>query len=108
MSQGHVEAVTERVAALLRENPSLRDDDRLLQITYLEKYYDLNTVLGQEAFSTLKTIFTTCPSYETLRRSRQKIQESGKYLGNNRKKRNDELNALKAFSRKTPEQIINI
>lgn len=108
MSQDNVEAVTERVASLLKENHSLRDDDRKLWITYLDRYYHLSSILGPEAFETFQIILEKCPSYETVRRSRQKLQESGKYLGNNRKKRNQELEELREYSRKTPEQIFRI
>jgi hypothetical protein len=108
MYQDNVEAVTERVASLLKEDKSLRDDDRKLWITYLDRYYNLSRILGSEAFETFKMILEKCPSYETVRRSRQKLQESGKYLGKNRKKRNKEIQELREYSRKTPEQIFRI
>lgn len=108
MSQENMGAVTERVSSLLKENPSLRDDDKKLWVTYLERFYGLRTVLGEEAFETFIMIMEQCPSYETVRRSRQKLQEAGKFLGDNRRKRNNELRELREFSKKTPEQIINI
>jgi hypothetical protein len=108
MYQDNVEAVTERVASLLKEDKSLRDDDRKLWITYLDRYYSLSRILGSEAFENFKMILEKCPSYETVRRSRQKLQESGKYLGKNRKKRNKEIQELREYSRKTPEQIFRI
>lgn len=98
----------ERVCSLLKENPTLRDDDRKLWVTYLDRYYNLRNILGPEIFETFKIILEKCPSYETVRRSRQKLQESGKYLGKNRKKRNQELEELREYSRKTPEQIFRI
>lgn len=108
MSQENVEAVTERVASLLNTNPDLRDDDRKLWVSYLVEYCDLKDSLGHEAFQIFLSVIEKCPSYETVRRSRQKLQEAGKFLGNNRKKRNEDLRELKEFSKKTPEQILNI
>ena len=102
------QAVTQRVAVLLGTRKYLRDDDKKLWIAYLEKNHNLRSVLGEEAFKAFSQIMETCPSYETVRRSRQKLQESGKYLGANRKKRIQEQRELVAFGKQTPEQIFNI
>jgi len=63
----------EQVANILKVSSAARNSDRELLILYMQKF-------GMEL--TLKQIekFRKMPSTETIRRSRQAIQEQGKYL----------------------------
>jgi len=63
-----------RVERILKNYPETRGSDKLLQIKYLNQYQ--NTNFSQEQIQAL----LKAPSLESIRRSRQKIQEAGKYL----------------------------
>jgi hypothetical protein len=77
----------ERVAFLLENYPSLRDDDKKLWVSYLVMFHNLQDVLTrQPPFESLcnlllKENVSTC---ETLRRLRQKLQENGSYEKQNK------------------------
>lgn len=84
----------ERVKKILEDNVSSRDSDKILWLNYLVEFHGLKEVLGEDNYLALKNIIMSdkTPTMETLRRIRQKYQESGKYVG---KKRLDRLNEAK-------------
>lgn len=65
--------VEERVCKILEGFPATRSSDRLLQEKYLDIYHNITTFAQQTASE-------ESPSTESIRRSRQKIQASGRYL----------------------------
>lgn len=89
-----INSVKYKVAKVLEKAPSTRDCDKLLWLAYMVNFHGLRAKLGDVAYFTLKGILTSpeCPSQESIRRVRQKYQESGMYKGtaNVKRKRKDE------------------
>ena len=67
--------IRDRVAAILRDYPEARNDDKTLLIIYMQ-HEGLNLSHAQ-----IQT-FRKMPSVETIRRSRQQLQMEGKYPAN--------------------------
>lgn len=63
---------TQRVKAILEYSTAARNSDTALQIIYMQK---AGMKLSPEQIETFRKL----PSMETIRRIRQKLQESGKY-----------------------------
>ncbi|MHB1418708.1 MAG: hypothetical protein ACYCX4_03850 [Bacillota bacterium] len=64
--------VTKRVEALMNEKPACRNSDKILIIEYFRKYHGV---------AIPKMILDGgMPAFETVRRSRQRIQREGKFL----------------------------
>ena len=70
--------------------PETRDDDRLLIMKFFELNTNIKNTVGPAAWAAFETVFLVGPSFESIRRARQKIQEKGKYIGH----RQDERSAL--------------
>lgn len=69
--------ITQQVENILKVSKTSRNSDKELQIIYMQKSgMDLDARQVQK--------FRDMPSLETLRRVRQKIQESGKYKADQR------------------------
>lgn len=64
--------ITNQVANILRAIPSTRSSDKELLVIYMQKS-------GMNLSPAQIEKFRSMPSFETLRRVRQKIQEDGKY-----------------------------
>lgn len=64
--------VAQRVENILRVSQAARNSDRELIIIYMQK-------LGMELTPKQIEIFRHMPSVETIRRTRQALQEQGKY-----------------------------
>lgn len=70
-----------RVAYLLSKYSKTRENDKLLLISYLMIWHRLHKRIGAEAMAVVKeVIFDEMPSFESIRRIRQKFQEGGAYL----------------------------
>ena len=65
--------IHDRVQSILKSVPKTRDSDKELQIIYLQKS-------GMNLSPEQIALFKRMPSMETIRRTRQAIQEKGKYL----------------------------
>jgi hypothetical protein len=64
--------VMQRTEQLLTEEPATRNSDKILIVRYLNKFHginDIHQILCQDV-----------PSFETIRRSRQRIQAQGRCL----------------------------
>jgi len=72
-------SVKERVEWLLKNYPETRNDDRYLIILYLRYFTPMRRYLDFVPYKVIKDL----PSFETIRRVRQLIQEKGKYLPTN-------------------------
>jgi general stress protein 26 len=68
-----LKTVQKRVEKILEVHKIARNDDRFLIAAYLKKYHDIETF--KEYFFKNEG----CPTVETIRRTRQKIQEKGLY-----------------------------
>lgn len=82
--------VKDCVEFLLKNYPSTRDDDKKLWLAYLNLFCELSDKINKakipsDAFKQVLLDEET-PSTETIRRVRQKFQESGMYVGNKREK----------------------
>lgn len=64
--------VTQEVEAILRDHKQARNSDKALMAYYMQKS-------GMNLTKEQLLIFKDMPSMETIRRIRQKLQESGKY-----------------------------
>lgn len=91
--------VKDKVAWILNKYPNTRDSDKLLWIAYLVTYHDLRNQIGDEAYNKMKSIIMdkNTASMESVRRVRQKLQEDGLYLGENRKQRLDEADEVREY-----------
>lgn len=80
----------DRVELLLKKFPATRDNDKLLWLAYAVHYKDLRSVFNNAgAYRVFKSwlLSSGVPTFESVRRVRQKFQESGKYVGTSRKSR---------------------
>ena len=73
------------VGRILRRNKQARDDDKILWLEFMNETQDLERKLGKRAYGKLVEEIAIAPAFDTTRRSRQKIQEQGRYLGKKRK-----------------------
>jgi hypothetical protein len=84
-----LEKAKDRVEYLLRQFPETRDCDRLLWLAYLCTFHNLQGAIREHGYAGLRKIVcdpATC-SMESVRRTRQKFQEGGRYLGEKRQER---------------------
>lgn len=72
----HIKTVRARVEDILERHPSTRGDDRILLYRYYKEY---EPSLMQIKFTDFMS-FLRATNPETIRRSRQKINEEGKFL----------------------------
>jgi len=81
----------QKVSYLLDKWPQLRDSDKLLMLAYLCQFHNLMTVLGPEAYERLKAVVMAedTPSFESIRRVRQKLNQDGQYIGKSYKNRQE-------------------
>jgi len=70
----------DQVLSLLRKNPELRNDDKALRWAYLE---GLGLVVDIPLYGRMLSEYaeSKAPSFETIRRSRQKVQANHPELG---------------------------
>jgi len=69
--------VKDRVEYLLARYPDARNSDLYLTILYLRKFAELGKYIRYIPYNVIKKYEGI---FETIRRTRQKIQEQGKYL----------------------------
>ena len=100
ISKGIV-TVRDKVEQLLFEFDVLRDNDMLLWLAYLNRYHKLRELIGEANYQVLKNIIldSETPKFESIRRSRQKIQEAGVYQGKFRDERLGEQENVKDIIR---------
>ena len=67
-----LKTIAQRVEALLRQYPGTRNDDRELFVTYYGKYHGIDYYMPFGAVMRNKKL----PSFESIRRTRQKLQET--------------------------------
>lgn len=67
--------VAGKVFDILTEFPKTRDSDKLLWLTYMEKHHNLMRVLKKKPKKFLEFYLGDILSHETIRRTRQKIQQ---------------------------------
>ena len=72
-----LKTVKERVEWILQKYPNARNSDLYLTIIYLRKFTELGKYIK---FIPYEVIRKYDGIFETIRRTRQKIQEEGKYL----------------------------
>jgi len=82
-----IKKIKDKVLYILEKSKKSRDDDILLYFLYLNKFHDLSKKIGRSNVKILYSILKTAPYPESIRRSRQKLQEKGIFLGKRRKKR---------------------
>ena len=90
VSSGITACTKDRVAALLETYPSCRDSDIKLYLYYLAVYHELSPLIGKANCLKLMAVMMEAPPSESLRRVRQKLQEGGEYIGENRRARMSE------------------
>lgn len=94
--------IQEQVENLLKYLPETRNSDKALLIAYMQKY-GLNLTEQQIE------LFKKMPSTETIRRSRQIIQEQGKYAASDQvnEERYKKYQTVKQnIKYETPEQLL--
>jgi hypothetical protein len=96
-----IKTVQGKVQHLLEKHEVLRDDDHLLFIAYMNVFHGMRKLLGEEAYVKLRTLLLDkrTPKFEAIRRSRQKIQEGGVFLGKTRPKRLTEEENVRQYFR---------
>jgi len=78
----------EKIEHLLKNYPELRDDDRKLWLSYLITFHNLQDIfLCPKPFESLCDLLLKkeISNAETIRRIRQKFQQSGLYVGTEKK-----------------------
>lgn len=65
--------VKSQVEFTLKNYPETRNNDKLLQVTVLKNFYDVESIDD--------ILKPEVPSLESIRRCRQKLQSEGKYQG---------------------------
>ena len=90
---------SDKVYEILKMYPAARDSDLLLYLIYLDLYHGLSKKIGSEGFLRLLVLFSSknVPPPESIRRNRQKIQESGIFVGTKRKKRKKHAEEVRSF-----------
>jgi hypothetical protein len=88
------------VGSLLEQCPELRDSDKMLWLAYLNVEHNVGNVIGWDAYSKLKAVLLDerTPTMESVRRIRQKYQESGLYTGKKRKERMKEAVSVRDWA----------
>jgi hypothetical protein len=78
----HLQNNKEKVDYILRKYPETRDSDKKLWLAYMCIFKELKSKIGNEAYESLKGVVMAddTPAFESLRRVRQKLQESGQEL----------------------------
>lgn len=71
-----LKTVKERVEYILRKYPNARNSDLYLTILYLRKFTELGKYIKYIPYNVIKKYDGI---FESIRRSRQKLQEEGKY-----------------------------
>lgn len=92
----------DRVEYLLQNDPTTRDCDKKLWLLYLFTFHDLRSIDNVTMPSKRVTeilLAKDTPTAESIRRIRQKFQESGMYVGTKRKKKIEESEKVKDWSR---------
>lgn len=89
-----------KVETILRLHPEARDDDKLLWLAYMQTYGPLKTIHEnhRQAVSWFRSVIMSreTPKFETLRRARQKVQETTPELrGKNYKGRKKEAEKVR-------------
>lgn len=79
--------ISNRVEAILKASKDARNSDTMLQIIYMQK-------AGMNLTQHQIELFKSLPSMETLRRTRQKIQEGGKYPADKQVKKQRDFKSL--------------
>lgn len=74
---GRLNTMQDKVEAMLRKHPRTRDDDRLLIGAIYTTYYDVD--VRHEPFASI-LLNDRLPSFETIRRCRQKAQSENEEL----------------------------
>lgn len=90
--RNHLETCKSKVEDLLMQYPLLRDSDKLLWLAFMNRHHGLRRAIGALAYDKLKSILLLkdTPTFESIRRVRQKIQEEGRYQGKKRAERMEE------------------
>ncbi len=72
----------DRVEYLLKKYPETRDSDKKLWLAYMCIFMDLKSNIATGSYEIFKKCFMSkeTPSFETLRRNRQKFQEMNEDL----------------------------
>ena len=78
-TERELSTVMHKVEQILDTYPETRNSDKLLLAIYMKEYHNINTLA---IYATMGGL----PSFKSIRRSRQKIQRSGRYLADEKVK----------------------
>jgi hypothetical protein len=88
-----------KVANILDVDARARDCDKYLYLVYLWRYTNIKEVQVSNFEELAKFILDDkIPTYESIRRVRQKLQEEGKFWGEKREKRNANAKAISEWA----------
>ncbi len=87
--------VKAKVKDILEHYTNARDNDIILYCIYLNKYHGLKKAIGKENYKKLRQIMIEAPFPESIRRTRQKIQEQGELVGERRSRRMEEADTVR-------------
>ena len=92
----------DRVEYLLSTQPETRDCDKTLWLMYLFTFHNLKSIDRASIPSLRLTevlLASETPTPESIRRIRQKYQESGLYVGTKRKQKLEESDKVRQWAR---------
>lgn len=92
-----LKTIKEKVEIILLNYEITRDSDKYLWLAYLVEFHNLRNEIGDSAYLKMKKIVLDdkTPTMESIRRIRQKFQESGDYVGKNRASRMNEADEVR-------------
>lgn len=67
------------VERILKAHPGARDSDKALILQFMLSHTDLKNLSDTMQARIVKAVYTQMPSFETITRSRRKLQSSGQY-----------------------------
>jgi hypothetical protein len=99
-----LKTVKDKVGEILKDQPETRDSDKLLWLAYMNEFHNMREVVGEKAYLFLENLILSesTPTMESIRRVRQKYQESGLYVGKHRDDRIKEAESVEDWVLTTP------
>ena len=90
--------IKSKVRYILEKHPETRDSDKLLWLAYMCIFHDLKSMFkSEDEYKRFRTLImnSKSPTFESIRRVRQKYQEAGEFVGKKRADRMDESEVMR-------------
>ena len=106
-----IKTCKDKVEYILQYFPKTRNNDKLLYLEYMKKFYNLQSIIMTGSYNNFEKLFINSMSFKSITRCRRLFQAEGKYIGTNRDNRQEEAELTRnkipgiriAFQVNTPE-----